>query len=323
MIASQTLREIRTGIQQGVQQGWKSYRKRKDIIPLFLTSLIAQCLLLGVVVTLAGQRMLEENVTTSLELSPASSDQKRRDLYAALRSLPFIEDAHYVTREQLLEEAKTKSPTLQGLLERRNISNPFHDRVTVTLVHFQNLRSLRTFVQEEKWATSIEPLSLKWMEDEEMKEERSLAFLGHASWVGVALLILATVALIGTACGVGASPERHQILDAFGASPHSLVAAEVARMTLLLSTTNLTASILPLSFLFLMLPTSPLLPLFDLHFSSQEIIFELQDTFLIALPAFLVFLVLVSFAYTWLQALPPWRLPFPSSPLRQPLHGAA
>jgi hypothetical protein len=152
--------------------------------------------LLITVGSLHVQDMLRTKTEVTMNLTNSASDQKRRDFYAAVRQLPFVNDVTYQTREQHLEYARVRHPSLVRFLETNDLRNPYSDTLTLNLQSSRDIQEIVVFAKGDRWRDIVDPIS--FAEISLLTQERTslIATLRTLTQTSAILLVLTVFALL-------------------------------------------------------------------------------------------------------------------------------
>lgn len=173
------------------EPGWGT-----SVASLFGVLFLAQMLILHLVGAHAGLTLLRERTDIRLEILESASDVQIQDFIQNARSLPYVEDIVYVTREQAYERERKRDPELLAFLTKFGIDNPFPETVGIRLASLDDYPKLLTFLEQPVFARTVNPAFLSQTTDQQTQVYRLIDVIGSARMLlvlEVAILVLVLV----------------------------------------------------------------------------------------------------------------------------------
>lgn len=163
-------------------------------------SLFGLLLLLQIIVLLAvgvqgGLDLLRDQTDLRLQVRSTATDPQIQDLIQNIRSLPYVSDVVYITREQAYERERQRDPTLVEFLTKFGIDNPFPDTLGVRLKRLQDFHQFLEFLRQPVFATTVDPKFLTDTTDQQAEVDQLLVLVSSSRTVlafviGFAALVL-------------------------------------------------------------------------------------------------------------------------------------
>lgn len=157
------------------EDGWAG-----SVGSLFGVLLLGQVLLLLVFSAHVGVQFLREQTDLRLEISDTASDDHIQDLVQNVRSLPYVDEVLYVTREQAYERQRQRDPQLVAFLEKFGIGNPFPETLGVRLKSIADYGRFMVFLQQPAFAQTIDPKFLSQTTDQEQQLHQMVQIVSSA-----------------------------------------------------------------------------------------------------------------------------------------------
>jgi cell division protein FtsX len=190
---------LRRGTRRGVvtllrERGWGT-----TLSTLLGVTLLLQLLLLIGLGIQGIDHLLRAQTDLRLEIQEGATDDGVQEFFAAVKQLPYVEDARYITKEQAYEMERRRDPELVQFLEEFKLRNPFPDTISVTLKSLNDYEQFASFSRGEQWADVVNPAFLSQVTDQESQvyellhltnASRSLVLFFFALVSGVLLFVL-------------------------------------------------------------------------------------------------------------------------------------
>lgn len=173
------------------EDGWAG-----SVGSLFGVLLLGQVLLLLVFSAHVGVQFLREQTDLRLEILDSASDDHIQDLVQNVRSLPYVEEVLYVTREQAFERQRERDPQLIAFLEKFGIANPFPETLGVRLKSIADYPRFLQFLQQPVFAQTIDPQFLSQTTDQERQLYQLVGIVSSARTFLIAVVILFVLVLL-------------------------------------------------------------------------------------------------------------------------------
>ena len=122
--------------------------------------ILVQMLLTSLFAVAAVQHLLASRADVRLEIRTDATRAATQQFLSALKALPYVSDATYITREQAYARAAKEEPDLVSFLEKFGMGNPFPDTVGVTLSSLDDYPLLSTFITGAEWQKVADPTFL-------------------------------------------------------------------------------------------------------------------------------------------------------------------
>ncbi|MDD5751736.1 MAG: permease-like cell division protein FtsX [Candidatus Peribacteraceae bacterium] len=177
---------MKRGIARGFALLWRERAWGISLGALTGVLLLVHMLLTGLFVMAAVQNMLTAQSDVRLEIRSDAARVEVQQFLSALKALPYVADASYITREQAYARASKEEPDLVSFLEKFGMGNPFPDTIGITLVSLEDYPLLSTFISGTQWQRVVDPTFLSTISKQEermhelirvAKGGRSLAIL--------------------------------------------------------------------------------------------------------------------------------------------------
>ncbi|MBP9774032.1 MAG: permease-like cell division protein FtsX [Candidatus Peribacteraceae bacterium] len=188
------LRGTKRGLQTAIrEEGWGA-----SVGSLFGVLFLAQVLVLLVIGAHSGLTLLREQTDIRLEILDNASIVQIQDLISNIKSLPYVEEVVYITREEAYNKQKLRDPTLISFLQKFGIQNPFPETVGVRLKTLDDYKRFMLFLQQPVFAKTMNPKFLSEATDQEKQVYRLLDIVTSARLflflvVGLLLVVLVFV----------------------------------------------------------------------------------------------------------------------------------
>lgn len=141
------------------------------------------------------QNTLAFQAQAYVELQPSASDQDVQEFYAAAQELPAVSGVQLVSKQQALDMQRERHPDLAAFLDRYQLQNPFADAFQLRLRSASGFAELRTFLQNERWSTLLDPGAAALLAEQEeslVRLQGIVDLLGRTgAYLGVLLLLAA------------------------------------------------------------------------------------------------------------------------------------
>ena len=190
---SSTLLLWQRGVRRGVRTAAREHQWVTAFGVLFGVLLLVQLFIIGLFGVRSFELLLRERTDLRLEIQSLASDQHIREFFIELESLPAVASAVYITKEQALASVQEQDPSLSAFINEFGMENPFPDTISLTLRSLEDYRVLRTFIEEDRWNTVVDPSFLTDVTDQESQVFALLEF----TQAGRSLVILILVVVGG------------------------------------------------------------------------------------------------------------------------------
>jgi len=190
---------LKRGMHRGCTLLWRERSWGTSLGALIGIMILVQMLLAALFSVAAVQKMLVAQSDVRLEVRSDAPRAATQQFLSALKALPYVADASYITREQAYARAAKEEPDLVSFLEKFGMGNPFPDTIGVTLAALDDYPLLSTFISGAEWQPVVDPTFLSTIskQEERMHElirvargGRSLAILLLGITGGVLLSII-------------------------------------------------------------------------------------------------------------------------------------
>ncbi len=188
-------------VRRSMRRVLKAIAREGNTFPAF-AAFFAGALLLHILLALflasaRTERLLASESAMRMDLLPSATAQETQEFFAAVRHLPSVSSALYVTKEQMFEDARTRDPGFVAFLEEYQLRNPFADTILVRLQSAADYAPFAAFVRAHALARILDPAALAGisLSKQQMQVLTKAVSLGRA--VLAALLVLATIGLLG------------------------------------------------------------------------------------------------------------------------------
>lgn len=228
---------------RGVRRGLANVRRERGwgtaVGSLFGVLLLGQLLLMLVFGVQAGINMLREQTDLRLEILESATDSQIQDLFQNIRTLPYVEDAVYVTREQAYEREKLRDPQLIEFLSKFGIENPFPETMGVRLKNLEDYPAFVEFIRQPVFTKVVNPAFLSQTTDQEQQVVRltdvvSAARAALIVIVGVLIVVMLFVVVELVRRRVAAKREEILVEELVGADRMAIVLPFATEMCCLL-----------------------------------------------------------------------------------------
>ncbi len=187
---------LRRGIGRGLQNivrepGWGT-----ALGSLLGVLFLGQMLLLLVFGVRGGLTMLQQQSDLRLEIIESATDAQIQDLFQNIRSLPYVSDAVYITREQAYERQKQRDPELITFLDKFGIDNPFPETMGVRLKRLADYPMFVQFLRQPVFTKVVNPSFLSKTTDQEQQVYRLVEAVKAAEYVLLLVVALVVVAIL-------------------------------------------------------------------------------------------------------------------------------
>jgi cell division transport system permease protein len=130
-----------------------------------------------------------------LQIRATATDGQIQDLIQNVRSLSYVDDVVYITREQAYERQRNRDPNLIEFLTKFGIDNPFPDTLGVRLKTLNDFSLLLQFLKQPVFATVVDATFLTDTTDQQEQVERLIHVVSGARTVlgftiGFSVLVL-------------------------------------------------------------------------------------------------------------------------------------
>lgn len=171
-------------------QGWAG-----SLGSLFGVLLLGQVFLLLLFAVHVGLQFLQAQTDVRLEVLDSASNAHIQDLVQNVRSLPYVDDVAYVTREQAYDRQRQSDPQLVAFLEKFGIANPFPETVSVRLHALADEPALLQFLQQPVFAQTIDPKFLSQTTDQQQQMDQLVQVVASARFFLLLVICLVGVVL--------------------------------------------------------------------------------------------------------------------------------
>lgn len=162
-----------------------------SLASIFGVLFLCQVCLLLVVGLEGGIRLLEEKTDLRLEIEESATDAQIQDFFQNLRSLPYVDDVVYITREQAYERMKQRDPELIDFVTKFGMQNPFPETMGVRLKNLKDYPALVEFLRQPVFSAVVNPAFLSTTTDQEHNVQQTLSLTSMAHTIvllGVGIL---------------------------------------------------------------------------------------------------------------------------------------
>jgi cell division transport system permease protein len=171
-VGASTAVTVRRGVRRGVtniirEPGWGM-----SLGALVGVLVLAQMLILVVFAVHAGLELLRQSTDLRLEILSTASNQQIQELISSVRSLPYVDDVLYITKEQALERQRKRDPELVQFLATFAIDNPFPETLGVRLKSLAQYPAFVQFLRQPLFAKVVDPSFLSKTTDQEQQVQR-------------------------------------------------------------------------------------------------------------------------------------------------------
>jgi cell division protein FtsX len=142
------------------------------------------------------QHLLRSQTDLRLEIKSDAADQRIQEFFAAVRQLPYVDEAVYVTKEQAYERERERDPALVAFLEEFQLENPFPDTVAVTLASLDDYEAFVGFAKDSQWQGVVDPEFLSKVTDQETQVHELLQVASSGRSITLFFLVLVAVLLL-------------------------------------------------------------------------------------------------------------------------------
>lgn len=142
------------------------------------------------------QHLLRSQMDLRLEIKDTATDQQIQEFFSAVRQLPSVEDALYLTKEQAYERERTRDPELVKFLEDFKLQNPFPDTFAVTLKSLDDYEAFASFAKEPQWQGVVDPAFLSKATDQEAQVHELIQVARSGRSIALFFLVLIGVLLL-------------------------------------------------------------------------------------------------------------------------------
>ncbi|MBM3228075.1 hypothetical protein FJZ27_04440 [Candidatus Peribacteria bacterium] len=231
---------LRRGIRRGAVSLWSERDWGGNLAAFTGIFILVQILGVGLAITLAAERLLEERTAVHLEMREGVSDGRISEIIIDLRTLPYVSRADLVTKEQAYNAARESDPGLIGFLEQYGLPNPFHDSITVTLEDAGSYKALLHAVESGPWNESIDPEFFSTTNTEREYIEGLMRFTGGMRALALLIICVGAATLIAIVVTLGkaramARTEEVLVERLAGAQSATIVLPFIVEATLLMA----------------------------------------------------------------------------------------
>ncbi len=211
--------------------------------------LLTQMLVMFYLGVVSVDTLLSSQAGVRLEVISNAQDQDIQTFFAAAQSESTVSHVAYITKADALEQQRVRDPDLVSFLEQYKLENPFPDSFTVTLKSLDSYDSFRTFIEQDRWRTVINPSFLTAVTDQEHQIRQLLQVTNamrsvSALFVFAACAVLLFLVLELISRSVRAHEDELFVETMLGASPVSVLLPFMAEMTVLLTGAMVIATLL-------------------------------------------------------------------------------
>lgn len=182
--------------------GWEGVRRERGTLPALavfvLLFFLLYLLVIARVSVLATQRIARSAGDVRVDLLDDASPDIRATFAAALRSLPYVEHAVFLSHDQALETARGRDPELAAFLDAFALANPFPDAYSVRLTTFDAYPDFLRFLQQPSWASVVDASVLSAASTQEADVRTVLSAARAAGAFVNALLFIVFLAVVLT-----------------------------------------------------------------------------------------------------------------------------
>ncbi len=160
--------------------------------------ILVQMLLTSLFAVAAVQHLLASRADVRLEIRTDATRAATQQFLSALKALPYVSDATYITREQAYARAAKEEPDLVSFLEKFGMGNPFPDTVGVTLSSLDDYPLLSTFITGAEWQKVADPTFLSTISRQEERMHELIRVARGGRSLSILLLTIAGGVLLAT-----------------------------------------------------------------------------------------------------------------------------
>jgi cell division protein FtsX len=187
-------------VTRALRRGLKAFVRDRGWLPSLLAltgmAFLFQLIVVGSEAGFAVQALLREAPGFRIPLVATANDQAAQNFFSNLRTQTFVQDAQFVTRDQILEEQRKTDTAFAEFIDRYNLRNPFPDTVIVRLRELDSLPTFASFIQAPEWREVIDPAFLAQMSAKESQSSATLSIAKAAGTVSSIALTLTTLAML-------------------------------------------------------------------------------------------------------------------------------
>lgn len=189
---------VKRGIHRGITLFWRERSWGTSLGSLLGVTVLVQLLLAGLLSMAAIQTILVANADVRLEIRAEAPRAETQRFLSALKSLPYVANASYVTREQSYARAGKEEPDLVAFLEKFGMGNPFPDTIGVTLISLDDYALLSTFISGAEWQSVVDPTFLSTISRQEERMHELVRVADGGRSLVLLLLCIAGGVLLST-----------------------------------------------------------------------------------------------------------------------------
>jgi cell division protein FtsX len=188
-------------LRRGIKRGFLTVLRERDSAvsfgSFFGILLLGQLLLFLAFGAEAGIALLRQQTDLRLRILEGASDAQIQDFFQRVRSLPYVQDAVYITREQAYERQLKRDPQLVNFLTKFGIDNPFPETIGVRLRTLSAYPDLLDVLRSSQFTPVIDPSFLSDATGQEQQVYHVLQAIGSARLLALfALAILVSSMLL-------------------------------------------------------------------------------------------------------------------------------
>jgi len=188
---------LRRSFRRALSTLWREGEWRTSSGSLLGICTLFQFLLLGLLVAVSLQSLLLSHSDLKLEIRSKASRGEVQQFVSEILTLPSVERAVYITREQALARLKAEDPSLAAFFGKSQ-TNPLPDTVGVTLKSLGDYAAFSTFLSDTRWQQVIDPSLLPTMTRQEERTHELLRVANGGQHLAAILLLLACAILLST-----------------------------------------------------------------------------------------------------------------------------
>lgn len=189
---------MKRGIYRGFTLLWRERSWGTSLGALVGVLILVQMLLAGLFAVAAVQNILTAQSDVRLEIRSDALRAATQQFLSALKALPYVSDASYITREQAYARSAKEEPDLVSFLEKFGMGNPFPDTIGVTLASLDDYPLLSTFITGAEWQQVVDPTFLSTISRQEERMHELIRVARGGRSLAILLLGLAGGVLLAT-----------------------------------------------------------------------------------------------------------------------------
>lgn len=194
---------MRSGLlfQRGIRRGFRSFLRDPGtgtaVVALAGMLFLANVIVILCIAALSAEQVLRDRTDLRVPLASAASESRVQEFFAAVRSLPSVEKAVYVTREQAYESERIRDPELVSFIERYKLQNPFPDTVAVTLASLERYEPFLKFLRTPQWGDVVDLSTLTSLTGQEQQMLSLVTIVRSLQMFFMGLLVIAFFVTVG------------------------------------------------------------------------------------------------------------------------------